>query len=483
MNLKRFASSPVRDVTFGSAMKISLDHYYDLLKQQAGGLQAEEFLQLKLAADTLDLSDDKKPSEGGYTWFSYYNLLNRSDKAIEPQPVAGEYQVGLETVAAHYERFLRQLRKFVVTKVLSPEEQLAIADIDKALDSLKRDALAFYVQDKTQWALAAEAMGFNVGDWGAYIQWSNTFGHIRNINRIVGEIQMNEFKRKTILDRQYPTPADKEVVQAEFDFESPYMRLRYPTYPDFVYPEGDQFNPVYLARLPMGSTALFDDRRTATWDKTLPSIKSSAGGAFTATMTRSTTESSSMSTDWSGSGSAGYGWIRVNASASQHVAIQEEFSRGQSVTIAAKAVTRVNTSFPGWFKPTLFKHKHVLENPLEFQEFFGPRGSLLYYPTALILVRGFEAKFDSSQAWTYDYERKFNASSGGGFSVFGISFGASSSYSEHVKEHKVDRAGTSLTIGDDKDTLRFVGYAVKKNDVLSDPVDKAQAKVFAKAKS
>ena len=48
------ADSPVRDVPFGEALNISLDNYYDLLKSQVGGLRADEFLQLKLVADTVD---------------------------------------------------------------------------------------------------------------------------------------------------------------------------------------------------------------------------------------------------------------------------------------------------------------------------------------------------------------------------------------------------------------------------------------------
>jgi hypothetical protein len=75
-------ASPVRDVTFGQALNLSLDSYYDILKAQVGGLATEEYLQLKAVADAIDISSH-------YTWFSYYNLLQRSDQAIEPTPVSG----------------------------------------------------------------------------------------------------------------------------------------------------------------------------------------------------------------------------------------------------------------------------------------------------------------------------------------------------------------------------------------------------------
>ena len=50
-------NSPVKDVDFGEALKLSLDNYYDLLKTNVGALASNEFLQLKLVADPLDLSD------------------------------------------------------------------------------------------------------------------------------------------------------------------------------------------------------------------------------------------------------------------------------------------------------------------------------------------------------------------------------------------------------------------------------------------
>ncbi len=88
---KLTASDTVRDVPLGNALKVTLDHYYDILKTNAGNLQADEFLQLKLAADVLDISS-KGASVGGYEWYSRYVILRRSDKTIEPTPVADAIQ-------------------------------------------------------------------------------------------------------------------------------------------------------------------------------------------------------------------------------------------------------------------------------------------------------------------------------------------------------------------------------------------------------
>lgn len=462
--------SPVKPVDFGTALKFSLDNYYDLLKTQVGGLKADEFLQLKLVADTIDISPEKKASEGGYQWFSYYNLLNRSDRAISPTPIGGEITTGLESLAQNYEKFLRRLRGFVVVKVLSPADQIALADLDKTLESLKRSAMSFYKQDRTDWSDYAVAMGFELGDTAAYIQWSSTFGHVRDIELITGQIRQANFGKKTILDRQYPTLDDREIIDAEFDLENPSMRLRFPMWPDYTYPTGDQFSPTYLNQLPMGSTALFDDRRAATWDKTLPVIKTAGAGHFDVAMDRNTSESRSISTDWGGGGSVSYGFINVRASASQHTAIQSDFSKGQKLQLSAKSAMRININFPRWFRPTLFRNTHVTTNPMDFLEFFGPEGSLLYYPTALIVVRGFSVIFESSEDWKYDYQSQFSASGGGGFSAFGIGFGGSASYSSTVKEHTIDTTSTKLSISDDENTIRFVGFTVHKNDVISAPI-------------
>ncbi len=464
------SQSPVKEVTFGQALKLSLDNYYDVLKTQVGGLGTEEYLQLKLVADPVDLSD-KRASESGYKWFSYYNLLNRSDLSIMPEPVAGGVQTAVAEFADVYGIFLRRLRHFVVKKNLSQEDQKAIADIDVTLASLKKEMMEFAVLDRTNWKNYAEAMGFDVGDMTAYVQWSGIYGHLREIEQRVRAIRASEFDKKTILDKQYPDPDDRAIVDAEAAFENPVTRLRYPIFPDFEYPNGDEFNVQYLALLPLGSTALFDDRRVVTWNMTIPNIKSNAAGAMSASLDNSTSESKTITTDWKASASARYGFIKVKANASDHRRIQEDFDKGTKVTIGSKASFKVQIKFGPWFDDSLFEHKRVKENIYDFEEFFGEKGSLLYYPKALILVRGFNVEFQSTQKWVYDYKRKFSVSGGGGFNAFGINFGGSASYSKNVHEHKVDQSDTSLKISDDDETIRFVGYTVKKNTVYSDVVD------------
>ncbi|KIO50268.1 hypothetical protein [Nitrosospira sp. NpAV] len=472
--------SPVKDITFGDATQLTLDNYYDVLKLHVGTLQKEEYLQLKVAADTLDISSKGVP-DGGYKWFSYYNMLRRSDRAISPSPVMGTVQTAVADLSQVYGNFLHLLRQYVVKKVLTPEEQLLLADLDKTLEMIRRQMREFAIQDRADWKDYAEAMGYEIGDMSAYVQWSNVYGHLRDIEEKMREQQTVTFDKKTILDRQYPEPADREVVDAEFNFDNPSMRLRYPIFPDYEYPNGEQFNLTYLALLPLGSTALFDDRRVLTWNMTLETIKTNPAGAFTGSFNKATQASKSITTDWGGSGNVSYGFISASASASEHKEISEDFKKGLKISIGSKAAFSVGIQYPAWFKPTLFTHKRVLENIRDFEEFFGAKGTLLYYPTQLIIVRGFAVEFESSQAWKYDFVKKFSASAGGGFNAFGIGFGGKASYSSHEEEHKVDQSGTKLTISDGEGTLRFVGYALKKNTVFVDEVKKDMAKSLGQA--
>ena len=458
----QFQESPIKDVTFGEGMEISFDHYYELLKNQTGSLGAKEFLQIKLVADGIDISPNT--AQGSYKWFSYYNFLRRADLAIIPIPIDGVVLTGVVTLVDVYGKFLRKLRSLVVRSELSAEEQKLIADLDIEIQRCKDKTRDLFTEDSQAWQTFCQIRGTDPGDGLAYVQWSRTYGQINeieNLNRIMTE---KIFDRKTILNRKYPTPEDREIVDAEFEFDNATMRLRYPVHPDFEY--SVPLTLQYLALLPTGSTALFDDRHVITPDKTLEFIKTAEQGKLIAEFDKQTQSSNSIQTDWSTSVSGRYAFIKVKASASEHKSISEDFSKATNIQLGSEASLRVNINYGPWFKPNLFEHKRVKENPTLFTDFFGETGTLLYYPTALILIRGFNISFKTSSKWTYDYKRKFSASGGGGFRVFGINFGGSSSYGRSEAIHKVDQSSTELKISDDTSTLRFVGYVVKKNDAL-----------------
>ena len=454
--------SPVVPIELGQALKISLDNYYDLLKTTVGGLQAEEYLQLKLVADPLDISDEK------YRYWSQYNLLNRADLAIEPSPVSGTLLTSLDQLSRVYGSFLRRLRGYATKRELTKEENLVVANIDGDIIRLRGKRSEYVGADIINWRLHCDATGTDKGDRSAFLQWSVMSGNGRFVEEIDRELRQLFFDRKTILDRKYSDPEDQDIVQADFDFESPQMRLRYPMYPDYEYSDRDRFSLEYLAGLPTGSSALFDDRRALTYNMTIPTMATTSAGAFSASWDRTTSASRSIQTDWSYSGGGGWGPFRARASASEQRKMQEEFQNVTSLSLSAKAAFKVAIVYPGWFRSMLFRLAKLKANIRDFADFFGPEGSLLYYPTHLILVRGFSVTFNNAQSWTFDYERKFNASAGGGFSAFGFRFGSKGSYGSHIKEHKVDKSNTNLTFSDGDGTLRFVGYTVRKNSLWSE---------------
>jgi hypothetical protein len=447
----------VRPIQFGEALKVSLDNYYDLLKTQVGGLGADEFLQLKLVADPVDLDDAK------YRYWSNYNLLNRSDVAIEPVPVSGTILTSADQLNKVYGRFLQRLRKYAVKKQLTPAQQAAMDDLDMKIQRNKDLADDYADKDYQKWTRYCQHTGKKLGDTSAYIQWSINFGYSREISNTVETLKQLYFDRKTIEDQQYADPEDREVVDAEFDYNSLQMRLRYPNRPDYEYSNKALFSWEYFAQLPEGSSAIYDDRRAITWNVSVATMMTTEAGGFAAHYDHATESSSTITTDWGHTGSVGYGLLSVNDSISDHKQISEDFKTTTSVDLAAKSAYKSAIVYPAWFRAELFRHKRVKENIRDFEDFFGPTGVLRYYPIYLILVRGFSSKFENAQAWTYDYDHKFDASVGGGFNICGINFGGNQTYGSHTQEHKIDTAGTTLKIADAETTLRFVGYVVKKN--------------------
>jgi len=451
--------SQVQPIQISEALSISLNNYYDLLKQQVGGLAANEFLQLKLVADPVDVNDQK------YRFFSMYQLLNRSDLAIEPEPISGTILTSADRLSLVYGRFLQRLRSFVVRSELSQEDQEKVAAFDVALGRNKQKRYEYVIDEQVRWKQYCELMGIQVGDDIRRKQWSAAYGNSAQISTLMREFKRILFDQKTVLDREYRDPEDKEIVDAEFEFESEAMRLRYPIFPDNNYPGYESWTLAYLASLEAVSTAIFEDRLALTWNVSIDRLKTIVAGQFAASWDRTTGSSSSITTDWSASASVGYGPFKANASASEHTSIQEDFKKMTRIGLAAKAAYKVQIIYPGWFRSSLFQHKRVKTNLREFRDFFGPDGTLRYYPTHLVLVRGFSSEFESSQNWSFDYKRKFEASAGGGFSVFGINFGSSATYGKTTEEHKIDKQNTVLKMSDGEDTLRFVGYVVKENMV------------------
>lgn len=230
--------SPIKEITFGEGMKFSLNNYYDVLKEQAGGLAAKEFIQLKLVADGLDISDTVKvdSKDASYKWFSYYNLVKRSDIAIDPDPVdIGTVMTGAKTLHAVYEEFLRKLKSLVALKNLSVDDQRELADIETLMKGYDDDVAKLEDLDKQQWNNHCSTVGLDPKDIFAYLQWSANNGQKQNIKDIYDKKYKLNFRRLSILDKSYSNPDEKEIIDAVADFENPNMSLRYPLFPDYEY--------------------------------------------------------------------------------------------------------------------------------------------------------------------------------------------------------------------------------------------------------
>ena len=460
-------NNPVEDISFGDATNLTLDLYYNILKAEAGRIKAPEYLQLKLVSSPLDLSAEPGGNkQGGYLWNSRYRLLQHSDTAVYPGPISGQVHTSATDLTEVYGTFLKRLRQYVVTRILSHEEQVQLANLDKKIKSIRSDMNALSIEDWKIWREYAEDRGYDVGDQATYVHWSGNYGNLRDIQRLLRNLRTTVYEKNSILDREYPNQDDRAVVDAEFEFENPAMRLRYPIFLDSEYTNGMSFSPEYLANLPLGSSGVYDDRHVIEFDPTIQSLKTKDIGSFIATLESSTQKSNSLESDWNTPVSMRYGFIKVRASASESESIKEDFKKGIKISLSAKSSVKVKLVYPSWFSASLFEHKRVKENPHDFEDFFGETGTLLYYPTHLVVVRGFTVKFESSQKWNFDYKRRFQASGGGGFRVFGINFGSSYSYSKNVNEHKVVQSNTTIEFSDDQDTLRFVGLVVKKNTVF-----------------
>lgn len=468
-------SSPVKPVTPGAAMKITLDHYYDILKARAGNIANKQFIQLSLASSVLDLAPEPtvlKPSDGGYHWHSKYNMLQRCDRSIEIAEIDGELAAQLVPFSTYYGEFLDLLGQYAVKVELSPSDQARYAQIQLQLRDHKRTLRLFSSTDRSDWLQYAAQWQIEPGDYDAWARWSKDQGYFYEMRDERDAMIDLLAERKSILNRQWGDPADQTIAEAVVQFDR--STMGYPIHPDNLYADGDRFDPTFLSTAITQSDSQFEIRPVVGFSMTFENLIKSEAGAFSVTMDRTTSQSTSISTDWSAGASASYAFVRVSASASEHTSIQRDFNNTESVSVAANAVVPVDLNFP-WVNHALFNNKRVKENIRDFADFFGPRGKLRYYPIRVITLRGMEAKFKSSQAYSFDYERKFSARGGGGFSAFGISFGGSASYSKNVKKHEVDQAGTELTFTDGNGTIRFAGFVVQQNTVWEDSMGAAAA--------
>lgn len=447
--------SPPPEIDPLANWKASFNTFYQLVKGTVGAPGNSQYIQLTASAVPLYQNADNK-------WYSRYNFLVKSDHLLDDDPVTRDFTVNEREFSEEFGRFLDKLETFVDIQALPPDIVQKIADCNIRIQNIDGEIDRRQDAHYARWIRYCAATGTSPGDRTSYAQWSMTYGHYDEIDKLLKDKFGLLGQIAAYRDRQYSDPDQKEAHQLYTQFNSIGSRLRYPRFPDKEYADGNNFSPAYLANLPPGTTALFDDHHLVLQDLPVEDMLGLSTGAFTQQLTSSSQATESMERDWSTSGSASYGWFKVSASASEHTAIQEDFRKTTGMTVGAKSLLRVKIQTAPWFKAGIFNNGIVKRNIRQFQRFFGPQGTLRYYPIEMIVARGFNVKFTAAQAWTYDYERQFKAGGSCGLNVWGVNFGANGNYSERQEQHKVEKRGQELIFDDGEKNLRIVGYYVQK---------------------
>lgn len=439
----------------------TLDHFYSIIKAQLGNIESGSKFQLQATAVPVSISTKDQ-------WHSLGVISKLSDISIEPAGIS-DSSVKINSalrISKSMQNLLAVAMSLVETKELSQDSvtkinnyRLEMSNIDTEISSL----LGRFQQD---WQSYAGATMQNPSDVAAFQHWSANYPY-KNQLKSLREAQ-NRLRAfiSALSAETFKNPAHREISDAFALATSGAVRMRYPKYPDTIFPEHERklFGPVYFASLADDVSPIFDNLYTVSAMMPISSIETTVQGGIDSTITRESINNHTKDTSWSaragGSGFFGIGKIRGETSETEK--IKEEFSHVTSLNVQSKGLIAVPISFGEWFDPDLINNNEVIrQNPELFQRFLGESGTLLYYPTNLIIVRGMTLTFSSSQHWKYDYENHWKAGGSGGASFFGISWGGGADRNVDTTQHKVEKREHKLILSDGENSLRLIGYMVK----------------------
>jgi hypothetical protein len=446
--------------------KLTLDQFYDLVKVQLGNLQVDSFIQLQATAIPLDVSLD-------YYWFSLGVLNSFFDVRLEPFPIDETLGLGLKANALfsrEYISFLSELIRLVEVKALDSDTLQKIDELQIRV-AQNRERIRALISLRTQdWLDYCAGTLTEAGNISILQQWSEGQPSTRELFDLQQESNQDQALISALRLRRYEDADDQAIVDAWAAATAPASRFRYPRFEDTKYgEETPKFNAVYFAKLPDNDGTQFRSLQLATPLVSLTKIAQGDGlGNISSTISKQSQSNSKITTDWkvSGSGRAGlFRSYKFTAEAAEEKTIEEDFKNVESITVGAKYLLAIPIR-NDWFDAGIFNNRRVKENRDLFERYIGEKGTLLYTPTNLIVARGFNLKFSSSQDWKYDYESKFSSSGTSQMKIFGINFGkpVNASYNEKQKQQKVERRGNDLSL-DDGDNIRILGYVVSKNVV------------------
>lgn len=445
-------------------LNLTFDHFYQFVKKYVDP-DANQLIQMRAAAEPVEFNLT-------YPWFSYYSFLCKIDTAIAPTEISENAtsvnpELSVGQLSYEYGRFLKQAVRLVEIKELPPETNQQINSLEKQADNLRAQVNDYVTADAFAWPVYAKAMGFPPADMTAMTQWWFAYGHADKIRRISEDLDVVDGQIDALRLDKFADADQEEIFTLFTQFNKLGSRIRWPRLPDTMYKDGVPFTVDYLARLPPGGTPLFADRHFFFISGTsLGTLITSGHGGFSETLHHNSQAKSSIDSDWHANGSASYAWFSVSADASQHTSIKRDLQHTDKVTVSCKSLQKLRFDATPWFSPNIFKNSYVKKNPKLFQRYFGPTGTLRFFPSALVVARGMKLEFESTDNYNYDYKGTFSANGSGSIRVFGIGFGGGAGGSSTRTEQIIESQGHKLTLDDGEQNFRVVAYVLEKVDVF-----------------
>ena len=454
--------SPINEVSVLRDYGLTLDHFYSLVKPQLGNLTANQYIQLQASAVPFDGSLD-------YPWFSMGNLNYFFDTRLDPTPVADNLAMIMGArLSREYGNFLSDALSLVEAKELDDEIQQKIDRLEVEIQNLEEKISAKGALRWRNWVSYCENTMKSPADTVLFEHWSQGQALTSQIYQLEQDAHKKVAFWTALRDRSYGTPEQREIAETFAAHISAGSRMRYPKFEDDLYgDEAKKFSVPYFAGLPDSDSGLYANRQIMTTTSSLTNIVSSGIGSISSKIAKFSSAKESIQEDWSANIGGGWGPFSVSANVSSHTAIQEDFSHTEEISVETRATMALPINASPWFNPGLFNNAIIRDNKDVFGRYLGPKGSLLYYPTHMIVARGMKLTFHSKQDWQYDYERDFKTGGGGSASFFGVSFGGSAKYSKHEKRQLVERRGHDLVLDDGEANIRIIGFIAVKNEVLS----------------
>ena len=447
--------------------ELTLDKFYGVVKESIGTVAPNELVQLGTIALPVDLGDK-------YPWFSFFNLVKLGNYLVQQTPHA-DYTATIDSsLFREYSYFVSQLARTIELRVLSDSENQQIKLLETKIENCAELIDAYQEKRWKAWLDYCKFNNVSSGDTTIWVEFRN--GHYTS-NKIQDlSEQQDEALAQTelIRNRQYENEEDKEVMDTWKLLNNGAATLKLPRVEDKLYaPEDQKFNLTYFSLLGDAPSDIFELMPVISPGVTTGTVLTSTSGSLSVEYSKSSKSKTDIVTEWntkvSGSGSGGFFVQKpysFSFSEDSKTTVKSDFAKVVKIGFGVDYIQAVDFRRP-WFNPGLFRHSKVIQNFDSFSRYLGPRGSLLFTPSRVILARGFQISFEKSENFTYDYTSaiKSDASGSASVKVLGVSFGGgggSDSSKRTETNQLVEQQGVKLTLKDGAN-IRLLGYFVTYN--------------------